>query len=65
MLRHLRIGSLRLMTNNPRKIAAIEEMGVSVVERISIRTGQNPHNVRYLETKAGKLGHWMAEDPGG
>jgi GTP cyclohydrolase II len=35
------------------------------VERIAIRTGQNPHNLRYLETKAGKLGHWMAaEDPG-
>ena len=65
MLRHLRITALRLMTNNPRKVAAIEDMGVRVVERIAIRTGQNPHNVRYLETKAGKLGHWMQEDPGG
>jgi GTP cyclohydrolase II len=65
MLKHLRIASLRLMTNNPRKVAAIEDMGIKVVERISIRTGQNPHNARYLETKAGKLGHWMQEDPGG
>ena len=65
MLKHLHITALRLMTNNPRKVAAIEDMGIKVVERISIRTGQNPHNVRYLETKAGKLGHWMDEDPGG
>ena len=65
MLKHLHITALRLMTNNPRKVAAIEDMGIKVVERISIRTGQNPHNARYLETKAGKLGHWMQEDPGG
>lgn len=65
MFSHLRVRKLRLMTNNPRKVAAIEELGVKVVERIAIRTGQNPHNLRYLETKAGKLGHWMAaEDPG-
>ena len=65
MLARLGISSLRLMTNNPRKVAAIEALGVKVVERIAIRTGQNPHNLRYLETKAGKLGHWMgAEDPG-
>lgn len=65
MLTYLGIGSLRLMTNNPRKVAAIEALGVHVVERIAIRTGQNPHNLRYLETKAGKLGHWMSpEDPG-
>ena len=65
MLAHLGIGTLRLMTNNPRKVAALEALGVHVVERIAIRTGQNPHNLRYLETKAGKLGHWMsAEDPG-
>ena len=65
MLAHLGIGTLRLMTNNPRKVAALEALGVHVVERIAIRTGQNPHNLLYLETKAGKLGHWMsAEDPG-
>jgi GTP cyclohydrolase II len=59
MLAHLGIRQLRLMTNNPRKVAAIEALGVAVVERIAIRTGQNPHNQRYLETKAGKLGHLM------
>jgi GTP cyclohydrolase II len=57
MLRHLRVKSIRLMTNNPRKVAALEELGVKVVERISLQTGSNPHNEKYLETKAGKLGH--------
>jgi GTP cyclohydrolase II len=57
MLRHLDINSVRLMTNNPRKVAALEEHGVEVVERIALQTGSNPHNEKYLETKAGKLGH--------
>ncbi len=62
MCAHLGIRSLRLLTNNPRKVAALEELGLRVVERMAIRTGQNPHNQRYLDTKAGKLGHWMAAD---
>ena len=62
MLRHLDIKSVRLMTNNPRKVAAMEELGVTVVERISRETGSNPHNEKYLETKAGKLGHMFGVD---
>ena len=57
MLEHLHITSVRLMTNNPRKVVALEKLGVEVVERISLETGSNPHNEKYLETKAGKLGH--------
>ena len=57
MLKYLHIESVRLMTNNPRKVAALEEIGVEVVERIALNTGSNPHNERYLQTKAGKLGH--------
>ena len=45
------------MTNNPRKVAALEELGIDVVERIPLHAGQNPHNLKYLETKMGKLGH--------
>jgi GTP cyclohydrolase II len=59
MLEHLQVRRVRLMTNNPRKVAALEEMGVEVVERIALHTPQNPHNQRYLETKAGKLGHHL------
>jgi GTP cyclohydrolase II len=57
MLEHLGIKKIRLMTNNPRKLDALEEQGFTVVERVPHSAGQTPHNERYLETKAGKLGH--------
>ena len=57
MLKHLNIGKLRLMTNNPVKVGAMENYGVEVAERIPLETGENPHNAKYLQTKAGKLGH--------
>jgi len=59
MLKHLHINQLRLLTNNPKKVNALEKMGIKVVERIPLRTGQNSHNERYLQTKKGKLGHLM------
>ncbi|MCX2982780.1 GTP cyclohydrolase II [Halieaceae bacterium IMCC14734] len=59
ILDHLHINSVRLMTNNPRKVAALEKIGVDVVERLSLETPSNPHNEHYLATKAGKLGHLM------
>ncbi|WP_026244524.1 GTP cyclohydrolase II [Dasania marina] len=62
MLRHLGIKSLRLMTNNPRKVNALTEQGLIIAERIPLQTGQNPHNAHYLATKAGKLGHLMRSD---
>jgi len=57
MLSHLGISKIRLMTNNPRKVDALEELGLTVVERLPHKAGKTPHNERYLETKAGKLGH--------
>ncbi len=57
MLEHLNITQIRLMTNNPRKVKALTDQGIDVVERIPLQTGQNPHNEKYLATKAGKLGH--------
>lgn len=62
MLAHLGIHELRLMTNNPRKVNALEGMGAVVVERVALQAGCNPHNERYLATKAGKLGHLMGKD---
>jgi GTP cyclohydrolase II len=59
MLDHLKVKQVRLMTNNPRKVEALVAQGVEVVERIPLKTGQNPHNAKYLATKAGKLGHWI------
>ena len=62
MLEHLGVNSLRLMTNNPRKVKALTEMGIKVAERVPLHTGQNPHNKLYLATKAGKLGHMMGNE---
>lgn len=59
MLEHLGITSLRLMTNNPRKVMALEVLGIPVAERVPLQEGLNPHNRRYLLTKAGKLGHML------
>jgi GTP cyclohydrolase II len=57
MLQHLKIGSVKLMSNNPRKAAALVECGIEVVEQIPLIIKKNPHNERYLLTKAAKLGH--------
>ena len=59
MIDPLGVKSVRLMTNNPRKVAACEEHGVKVVERIALHTDSNPHNEKYLQTKVGKLGHMI------
>ena len=59
MLKHLNVQSLKLMTNNPRKVKALEQGGVTIEERIPLEVGRNPHNEGYLSTKASKLGHWL------
>jgi GTP cyclohydrolase II len=62
MLEHLGVKSLRLMTNNPRKVKALTEMGITVAERVPLHTGHNPHNKLYLATKASKLDHMMGNE---
>jgi|TARA_B100001964_G_scaffold56537_1_gene63850 GTP cyclohydrolase II len=57
ILDHFEIKSLRLMTNNPRKVEALTEMGIDVPEIIPIHTEANPHNESYLSVKVDKLGH--------
>lgn len=59
MVDHLGIKKVKLMTNNPKKVAALEKLGVEVTERLPHETGRNPHNTKYLETKKGKLGHLL------
>lgn len=61
MLSHLNIRQVRLMTNNPRKVQALLDLGIDVVDRIPLMTGKNPHNAKYLATKVGKLGHLMGD----
>ena len=57
MLKALEVKSLRLMTNNPRKLKAMESFGIPVAERVPLQEGRNPHNEFYLSTKANKLDH--------
>ncbi|QXW27917.1 GTP cyclohydrolase II [Aeromonas sanarellii] len=57
MLKTLEVKSLRLMTNNPRKMKAMESFGIPVAERVPLQEGRNPHNEFYLSTKANKLDH--------
>ena len=57
IMKHLKVSNVKLMTNNPQKVQALERLGVTVSERIALQTGLNPHNKQYLATKAGKLGH--------
>ncbi len=59
MLDHLGVNSVRLMTNNPKKVKALEDAGIIVAERLVHRAGLNEHNEHYLATKAGKLGHML------
>jgi 3,4-dihydroxy 2-butanone 4-phosphate synthase/GTP cyclohydrolase II len=60
ILRSLGVTSLRLLSNNPVKRAALERHGIRVAERRAIRIGPNPHNADYLETKRVKMGHDLA-----
>ena len=59
ILKSLGISRLRLLTNNPRKLNALTEGGLTVVERVPIECGRNPHNEGYLSAKADKLGHLL------
>jgi GTP cyclohydrolase II len=59
MLALLGVHGLRLMTNNPAKVAALEAEGVTVAERVAHQLPANPHNVRYLATKRDRAGHLL------
>ena len=57
MLRQLGFGKIRLMTNNPDKIASLAKFGVEVCGRVAHAFPANKHNETYLKTKAGRSGH--------
>jgi len=57
MLGLLGVPAIRLMTNNPAKVAALEAVGVTVAERVPHQLPANPHNARYLATKRDRTGH--------
>lgn len=57
MLALLGVDAVRIMTNNPRKIATLEQAGIRVAERVPLQVGRNEFNDHYLNTKRAKLGH--------
>lgn len=57
ILKFFGIKKVRLLTNNPDKISALELGGISIVERIPISFPSNPFNDKYLKTKRDKMGH--------
>ncbi|MGI4859933.1 MAG: GTP cyclohydrolase II [Janthinobacterium lividum] len=59
ILEDLGVRSVRLMSNNPTKLAAIRAAGIPVVERIALRIEPNPENQSYLETKRARMGHLL------
>ncbi len=60
VLRSLGLTAVRLITNNPEKVEALQSAGIKVVERISALVPESDENARYLETKREKMGHLVA-----
>ncbi|WP_234029074.1 GTP cyclohydrolase II [Aurantiacibacter spongiae] len=59
MLDLMGIARVRLMTNNPEKVVALENAGITIVERVPHQLAPNPHNERYLATKRDRAGHLL------
>ena len=59
ILADIGLTSIRLLTNNPKKIVGLSGYGLKVVERMPITVEPNPENERYLRTKKEKLGHYL------
>lgn len=57
MLELLGANAVRLLTNNPEKVAGLEAQGIAVVERLPLKIAANPHNAHYLDTKRDRTGH--------
>jgi 3,4-dihydroxy 2-butanone 4-phosphate synthase/GTP cyclohydrolase II len=55
----LGIKTIRLLTNNPKKVVGLQGYGLGIVQQVPIRVKPNPHNEKYLKTKREKLGHLL------
>lgn len=62
MLGHFNIQQVRLITNNPLKINALQEQGINVVDRVPLTVGLNPFNEAYLKTKLERMAHLYQKD---
>ncbi|XDA98583.1 GTP cyclohydrolase II [Sulfitobacter sp. LCG007] len=59
ILRRMGVRRVRLLTNNPAKVAMMESSGIEVSERVPLKVGENRHNAHYLATKAARSGHLL------
>ena len=59
MLAKVSRNMVRLLTNNPRKVAALRAEGIEVVEQVPLKVGANVHNLRYLDAKRDRSGHQL------
>lgn len=59
ILKSLGVGKVRLLSNNPDKVAALERAGIEVVERVPCEVDASPHAQEYLKTKREKMGHLL------
>src|SRR5260221_119847 len=59
ILTDLGLKTIRLLTNNPKKIVGLEGYGLKIRQQVPITVRPNPHNLRYLKTKREKLGHLL------
>jgi len=55
----LGLKTIRLLTNNPKKLIGLEGYGLKIVEQVPIRVKSNPHNEKYLKAKREKMGHLL------
>lgn len=62
ILYDLRISRVRLLTNNPRKVRALSDRGIEIVERLPCEIGPTAHSLAYLRTKKQKMGHALRLD---
>ncbi len=61
ILRFLKVGKIRLLTNNPEKIDAFKDSGVTIIDRIPIEISPSAENLKYLKTKKVEMGHLLTK----
>lgn len=59
MFKLLGVNTVRLLTNNPQKVKILTKAGIHIISRVPLIVGKNPNNIRYLATKATKMGHLL------
>ena len=62
MLAHVGVNQVRLLTNNPNKVAYLSTHGIEVIERVPLVVGHNAYNSSYMATKRDRMGHLLNDD---